>query len=1433
MHDLSISGPSSKGNRRRKTLIPEVVDKVAVGAILNPFEPEPVKFTLSEEGTVADILAASFPGVPREIAAKIRARIFVDDLMVLDSERELVRPRAGQFVSIRLSVEGQQNKGIASILGLVVAIAAAYSTYGVSTSAYAIGELGASGAFAAGAAAGATVSLVGSLAVRALIPPPVPPKLNYNTSPATFTVSSNSNIAAPLAPIPVILGTRLVAPMLAATPYTHYLGSEQFLRMIFVIGQGPLDISALRIQDTLLEAYADVEWEFRAGYPDDPPITLYPGSVFESVFSLNLSTGNVNAAPTLSGWQQQTSGTNADQLAVVVSFPAFEQIGKGNGQPVALSCAMQIRWAPTGTTSWINEPNIVINSTASGQVTKAHTWSVPRGQYDVQVQLTQFNPYKGDWTNPYSANGSWTELDTIRGQAPYAISGLAMIALNIRASRQLNGVISNLYAIVSSILRDYNPATTLWDDRAGSWFYDYDNQGAGASVYALDAANALDTTATTGTNFIANERIGIADNTTATFKGALSSVPVQPGSLIISVGNGNSATSTTGRRHTAAPSALQFITDDGKGNLSGPGVVSGSTDYFTGAYSITLTTAPLTGNDVVCDYVQLVRMAGAGRALAITTASGSDGAAVASKSVGVIFHLADYFTGIPVPTQFQISGWYKASQSIAAGIRLRAVFGVSEDPLTTDVGITSQDIIANGAATTAYQQAIATITAPPNAKWMRIVAYHNPDAVGGVTVWWDRMGIVPMGPQISANVNQLPNPSFDFPGVVTSNPASHFRHVCVSNALKIPIARLDLPTLQIWWQDNVTNGRYFNGIFDSPGTVFDVLRAVAAMGRASYAMRNGLHSVVFDKPQTTPIQHLTPRNSYGFKSSKAFPNLPQGLKVRFTNPANNYQPDEILVYDDAPAGGLYTAGGSNAVQLWESLDLTKTCTDPIEAWKQGRYVLAQGRLRPEVYEMAMDFENLVATRGDYILASHDIPEWGGGWGRVKAIQLNALGYPVGITADESSWTYSDGMTYVLRFRLSATGATLTQTLLNPATGTGGSVATNQANFAFPMTATPYPSVGDLVMFGVLGSETAPLLITKVTPAKNLSAILTLVDYAAGVYTADASPPPFVSIGPAPGATAPIVVSANSSNLYSLVNAEGIVQPRIYIQLAPISGVASLYGAPIAIEYQTRVTAGSELNQRGAYNSGTTYNAGDEVSASFTYMGTVLSYAWMCSVDGTIGVTPGTNGAIWTIVDEGTEWTIPARVPVAVNLLILLVQAGTIYDVQIRYIYPQGAFSAWTLLSGHFVAAQPVLQLTWQDYTATVPLTALAPINFATFFPLPSPGIIISRMTVTLDGPAVACVQDAILALVPAQATSGNNIFNQSGDISYNPTALYSMTLTSGAGAMLDSGPLSIGLANTNANGLSLQLTRIAVTAPGSGVAPLGAHVTIYYTKMAP
>lgn len=80
---------------------------------------------------------------------------------------------------------------------------------------------------------------------------------------------------------------------------------------------------------------------------------------------------------------------------------------------------------------------------------------------------------------------------------------LALLAVRIRASRQLSGAISNLNCVASSILPDYDATTGLWDGRAGGWSYDYDNQGAGASLYGLDAANVHTTAATTDKEFIA------------------------------------------------------------------------------------------------------------------------------------------------------------------------------------------------------------------------------------------------------------------------------------------------------------------------------------------------------------------------------------------------------------------------------------------------------------------------------------------------------------------------------------------------------------------------------------------------------------------------------------------------------------------------------------------------------------------------------------------------------------------------------------------------------------------------------------------------------------------------------------------------------------------------------------------------------------------
>ena len=46
------------------------------------------------------------------------------------------------------------------------------------------------------------------------------------------------------------------------------------------------------------------------------------------------------------------------------------------------------------------------------------------------------------------------------------------------------------------------------------------------------------------------------------------------------------------------------------------------------------------------------------------------------------------------------------------------------------------------------------------------------------------------------------------------------------------------------------------------------------------------------------MQQFTPRNSTGFAATKIFTDLPHALRVRFINPAANWQQDEVVVCDD-------------------------------------------------------------------------------------------------------------------------------------------------------------------------------------------------------------------------------------------------------------------------------------------------------------------------------------------------------------------------------------------------------------------------------------------------------------------------------------------------------------------------------------------------------
>jgi sulfur carrier protein ThiS len=144
-----------------------------------------------------------------------------------------------------------------------------------------------------GVIAGA-VNLVGGALVNALVPAPNPARpsadwglggMGSPPSPSpTYSLQAQGNQARLGQPIPVIYGRHLVYPDLASEPWYEYADNDQYLHQLHVIGQGSYDIEALRIEDTDIGNFAEVDYEI-----------IEPGGV------VTLFDPNVTSAPEAAG----------------------------------------------------------------------------------------------------------------------------------------------------------------------------------------------------------------------------------------------------------------------------------------------------------------------------------------------------------------------------------------------------------------------------------------------------------------------------------------------------------------------------------------------------------------------------------------------------------------------------------------------------------------------------------------------------------------------------------------------------------------------------------------------------------------------------------------------------------------------------------------------------------------------------------------------------------------------------------------------------------------------------------------------------------------------------------------------------------------------------------------------------------------------------
>jgi hypothetical protein len=339
-------------------------------------------------------------------------------------------------------------------------------------------------------------------------------------------------------------------------------------------------------------------------------------------------------------------------------------------------------------------------------------------------------------------------------------------------------------------------------------------------------------------------------------------------------------------------------------------------------------------------------------------------------------------------------------------------------------------------------------------------------------------------------------------------------------------------------------------VIDYETTVAQLLDDVCAVGLASKTLDSaGRYSVVRDLPQATAVQLFTPRNSWGFTGRKAFPDLPDAFRVRYID-GNGVDPfgrgdpsdhaswaiEELLADSPRPQIG--------PTPRYETLEF-RGVTAAHHAWALAQYHHRIALLRPEVWELNCDVENLICSRGDRVRIAHDVLLAGLGWGRVKTITIAGPNMTA-FVSDEAIFT-EIGKTYRVIFRDNAGGQTFC-----PIVSTG--TVSNNVTFT-----TPQPIVvggGELFAWGQTANEVLDAMVKAIDPGPDFTARLTLVPYNEAIYVYDLEfpvPPfdPHISIGgelppwQRPGPPPPPVIHSVQSDESVLVfGPGGTVTPRI-------------------------------------------------------------------------------------------------------------------------------------------------------------------------------------------------------------------------------------------------------------------------------------------------
>ena len=343
------------------------------------------------------------------------------------------------------------------------------------------------------AAATAAIGIAGSLIINALIPPALPNVGGTGGVQSLSTITGQSNQAAPWGVIPKVYGTPTYYPPIPPTglPYTELVNQDQYIRILLVLGYGPLRIGGvevggdnpmltqataltgnpIKLGGTSITQFENVEYQI--GRPDQ--VTLFRSSIVEQ--SVNVPINKTGDDPrkrylTIPDGNSiiQTTDFDTSEISIDVASPVLFTLSDGGNTKYA-AVTFRVETSPAGAGVWTERGTFIVGQAERKPIRRTFRWTMPApGRYDVRLtRVSSYYNHKFQWFNDFT----WTVMRSIkRAIRPFDVADTVLMALRIKATDQIGGRVDRLSVTASGVIpvwdgSDWVPQAT----RNPAWIY--------------------------------------------------------------------------------------------------------------------------------------------------------------------------------------------------------------------------------------------------------------------------------------------------------------------------------------------------------------------------------------------------------------------------------------------------------------------------------------------------------------------------------------------------------------------------------------------------------------------------------------------------------------------------------------------------------------------------------------------------------------------------------------------------------------------------------------------------------------------------------------------------------------------------------------------------------------------------------------------------